>query len=60
MCSILAIINYIMSAAFLYIYAQTTLAFLIASVITLVWIAYTISTVNTINRFVYDQELKIS
>lgn len=60
MCSILAIINYIMSAAFLYIYAQTTLAFLIASVITLVWIAYTISTINTINRFVYDQELKIS
>ena len=36
------------------------LAFLIASVITLVWIAYTISTINTINRFVYDQELKIS
>ncbi len=60
MCLILAIINYIMSAAFLYVYAQTTLAFLIATVITLVWIAYTVSTVNTINRFVYDQELKIS
>ncbi|MBE6541626.1 MAG: hypothetical protein E7672_04185 [Ruminococcaceae bacterium] len=60
MCGILAVINYIMGGAFHYINVNTEIAVLLSSSATVIWTAYTFSTVNTINKFVYGHELQIS
>lgn len=60
MCAILAIINYIMSGAYHYILISMSLITIINWVVAIVLISYVITTINTINNYVYNKELQIS
>lgn len=60
MCVILAIINYAFAAAHAYMAASMTLATLINSAITLIYIAYVIYTVIVMDDLIYDKELEIA
>ena len=60
MCVILSIINYSFAAAHAYMAASMSLATLINSVITLIYIAYVIYTVILLDDLIYDKELEIA
>lgn len=59
LCTVLAVINYILAASYHYILVNMTLIGLINSVVTIIWAVYTWHTVNTINAMLYDKETEI-
>ena len=59
LCTILAVINFIMAGAFHFIMVDMTLIVVINTVVTLIWAVYTWHTVNVINAMLYDKEIQI-
>ncbi len=59
LCSVLAVINYILSAAYHFILVSLSLIILINSVVTILWVVYTVHTVATINTMLYNKEIEI-
>lgn len=59
LCAVLAIINNVLASVYYYILPSLEYIFLINSVVTIVYAAYVIATVNAINSSVYDPETEI-
>ena len=56
--AVLAIINFIMFCAYHYLTVEMEAIGVITTIITLIWIAYTVYTTNTIANLVYNKELE--
>ncbi len=59
LCTILAVINFIMAGAYHFIMVDMTLIVVINTAVTLIWAVYTWHTVNVINAMLYDKEIQI-
>ncbi len=59
MCLIFALVNFGFAAAYNYMATSVSLTTVIDSCVTIVYIAYVIFTVNTINELLYDKELEL-
>ena len=59
LCTVLAVINFILAGAYHYIMVNMTLIVVINTVVTLIWAVYTWHSVTVINAMLYDKETEI-
>ncbi len=59
LCTVLAVINFILAGAYHFIMVDMTLIVVINTAVTLIWAVYTWHSVNVINAMLYDKETQI-